>query len=846
LTYRGWLAKRGILRLNSGDNVRATVPLRVGEVITFHRYPLVGILIGFVCCLTARAGILVLKSEHGIQFAEASSVIINGKDKVLSLGNQPSGSFAKLPAIRPGGILLKENDTGVVAQYDNGHLEYLVPQGLPKGTAEDPRAIWKSVRITYKKSSSDKTGTDVAADSVLAFLPGGTGELARICMDNQALQAIGGKGKTSATQMELMAAVAKQYGADPAVAPMQAYIADAMRSRYQGFEQGGGPDLLKQGLDFVELSKVVYPDQPEQQKLREQLTERNTWLQRKMAVLKSLAAGAQWDTYILADRDFERYEQGYPEMAKLHGEALQQSLDWHLKTAAARKKDGEYGLAFREFHAAVMRKPSDSTLQEEAMQAWTEYSRHMAIEQQSKRTRLGAGPQSTVERDLFFAEQNRQAKKLDESLKNVEAAEAVLKSALPAGSFSGESLKVLYAKAELLAAQDRASEALAALDAYDLMAVDEERANAEKLRNQLLFNLGNNLKSLKGKMQAAWNDGSFALTGQLAAQALRLKPDDADVLYYAGVSALVRRQYDESRDYLKRYLDASGTLDAVPERRVAVNRLLPSIGAPATKAPDSGDANWLSGQKLPRNVFYDPVSLAFQPAIDGIDASGKMHEQFEWAGEKLRSVTPAFDGNEKSTGERKINFAYDAKGTQVMWASDMDALRAAPTDPDVAFRSASVVLPNNPMVDVLALQKLTGKDVTVGVAFNRFFNPFVFEKVHYFRMAYDAQGRAVSARELVGGPGGTPGEQSLEFDWDGMQLTGIRGYVGKSKNYERTMVYQGARLISEDIAAESKPSQIKYTYQGNRLVSADAGKDATLDNRSRKITFRASSPTTVK
>ena len=818
----------------------------VGEVLTLRKHPCFGILIGFVFCLPARAGILVLKSDHGIQFAEANSVVINGKDKVLSLGSQPSGGpFSKLPAIRAGGILLKESDTGIVTQYDNGQLEYLVPQGLPKGTPEDPRAVWKSVRITYKKSTSDKTGTDVAVESLVAFLPGGAGDLVRICMDDRALQTIGGKGKTSATQMELMAATARQYGKDPAVAPMQTYIAGAMRSRYQSFEQGGGPEMLKQGLSFVELSKAVYPDDPDQQKLRDQLTERNVWLQRKMAVLKSLASAAQWDIYLLADRDFERYQQGYPDMSKLHTEALQQSLDGHLKTAVARKKDGEYGLAYREFHAALLRKPSDSTLQEEALQAWTEYSRHNATEQQSRRMRLGAGPQSTVERDLFFAEQNRQAKKMDEALKNVEAAEAVLKSALPAGSFSAESLKVLYTKAELLATQDRASEALAALDAFDLLALDDERANAEKLRNQLLFNLGNNMKALKSKMRAAWADGGFAQTAQLAAQGLKLRPDDPDVLYYAGVSALVHRQYDESRDYLKRYLETSATLDAPAEQRAAVNRILPTIGATAAKASE-GDANWFSGVKLPKNVFYDPTSLAFQPAIDSIDASGKMRLQFEWAGEKLRTVTPSFEGNERSTGERKISLGYDAKGTQVLFASETDALRAPPSDPDSAFRSASVVLPNNSMVDVLALEKLTGKEMTVGIAFNRFFNPFVWEKIHYFRLRYDAQGRAVAARELMGGPGGTPGEQSLEFDWDGMQLTAIRGYLGKTKNYERTMQYQGGRLISEEIAAEGKPSQIKYIYLGNRLASADATKDTTLDNRSRKVTFRASSPTTVK
>ena len=121
------------------------------------------------------------------------------------------------------------------------------------------------------------------------------------------------------------------------------------------------------------------------------------------------------------------------------------------------------------------------------MQAWTEYSRRAAMEQQSQRTALGAGPRSTVERNLFFADQNRQAKKLDDASRTCRRPKTVLKKHCPPGAFSPESLKMLYMKAELLTAQERHAEALAALDAYDLLAVDEERAAADKLRNQLLF-----------------------------------------------------------------------------------------------------------------------------------------------------------------------------------------------------------------------------------------------------------------------------------------------------------------------------------------------------------------------
>src|ERR1019366_4649629 len=106
------------------------------------------------------------------------------------------------------------------------------------------------------------------------------------------------------------------------------------------------------------------------------------------------------------------------------------------------------------------------------------------------------------ERDLFFAEQNKLARKLDDALKNVQDAEAVLHASLPPGSFSNVTLKVWYAEADILGAQDRVNEALAVLDNYDLHAVDEERTQADKLRYQLLFNLANSLKSLKSKVQA--------------------------------------------------------------------------------------------------------------------------------------------------------------------------------------------------------------------------------------------------------------------------------------------------------------------------------------------------------
>jgi hypothetical protein len=798
-----------------------------------------------VLCVSARAGILVVRSEHGLQFTDAVSIAVNGKDKALSLGSQPTGTAgSKRSSARLAGTLLKDGDAGVLLEYDSGNANYLLPEGLPKNAPDDPAGAWKEARIVYKQSSSDKAGTEVPFASFVAFLPAGVADLAALCKDTGALQLIGGKGKSFPTQVELMSAAVKAYGTDPAMAPLEKYVGEGMRSRYEAFENGvGGIDVLNQGLDFATLSQSAYPKSLEQDKLRQLLITRKAWLDRKIAVEKAFAAAAQWDAFLLGDRDLARYQQAFPEMANDHRQALQGSLQLHLKLATARQSEGDYGDAYREFLLAGLRKPSDSALRERAMQAWTEYSRRNAMDLQAKRTKLGAGPQSTVDRALYFADQNKREKKLEEALKSVQDAETALRTSQPGGSISNTTLKVWYAEADILAAEDRIAEALAALDTYDLHAVDEERAPAEALRNQLLFNLNASLKNLKTKLQAAWSEGNFGLAHQLSAQGLRMDAEDADLLYYAGVSALIERAPKLAHDRLTHYLEASDTLDANTEQRTLVSRLLASVAIPAGAA--GGDPNWLSGEKLPKGVFYSPVSLAFQPRIDHIDGSNKFHVAFEWDGERLKSVRPTFENAAHATSEKTITFGYEDHVPQVVWATDGEEARPpVPADPDEAYRRSTVLVRNSPFVDPVAVQRITGKNLAVAIAGNPFFNPFVWEKLYYFRIAYDDSGRISRAQELTG-PAGSPAEQVLEFEWNGMQLTAIRGYLGKTKNYERTMQYEDGRLVSEEIQGQGKPSHIKYNYMANRLVSAEAATDPTLDNRNRKVTFLANSPSTL-
>jgi len=785
-------------------------------------------LLAFVSAgVSVHAAVVVTKTAQGYRFADATSIVVNGKDKVLSTGKQakPAVPLNKLPNTHLTGTVLKDADAGSLGLYADG-MEYILPEGLPKTAAPDPAEIWKSARLSYKKTANDKTPTDVPATEFVAFLPGGTEELAHLCRDDRQLETIGGKGKAFATEMELMAAVAHAYPNDAAVAKLERFVEQAMRQRYDDFEKGAaGLDVLQEALKISELSAAVYPKSAEQEKLRTALSNRKAWLDRRVAVLRALSAGKEWDAFLLADKDFEAYRHSFPEMVKMHTDALTASLQLHRQNGEVRFKENEFGTAWREFRIASMRQPSDKVLQTNTSMAWTDYSRQVAIDAQGKQKQLTAGQREAIKQALLFARNYKTAGKLDEALKSVNDAEGI----------DADALQVLLTKAEVLGAQHEFNRAMAALDAYDLRAVNEERDPAGKLRAQLLYERTSMLADVKVEFQKAWAESSFHKAYAAALKGLRAKDDDADLLYGAGLTAVILRKPEDGRNFFKKYLEAANTLDANAEQRVKVRALLGTI---VSKAPESGAPNWLSGKQLPPTVYYCPASLAFQPHIDRVEASGKMKVAFDWNGDRLKSIAPSFEKADKATGERKITFAYAANLPQVANAGYDDGVRAGnPDNPDEFVKQSPVVLENNPFIDPAAIQRFTGKTVAIGIAGNRFFDPFVWDKIHYFQLTYDGQGRVSEAREMAT-PNSAPGDFLVRFEWDGQQLDSITAYEGKNKIYQREMQYEDGRLVAEEIQAQGKTSHTKYVYNGGRMVSATSERNNGLDDRSRQVFFR--------
>lgn len=786
------------------------------------------------------SGLLVFRGGGKLQFSEAISLQINGKDKALVLGATPDSSAAAkdLPTVRLVSTLVKDANSGVVAVYSRAQPpRFLYPDGLSRKPAPPAVEAWKDSKITFRKSQADKTPMEVPANQFVAFLAGGVEELADLCTDADALKLIGGAGGVFPAQLELTAAAVAAYGSSTAMASVERHVAGVMRTRAERFESGtDSAQSLDEGLRFARLSAEAYPALAEHERYRKLLAGNRSWLDRRLAILRALEAGSQWDAFLLGYRDFEKHQSSFPDLAAAQRQALKESLDRHWKAGRDGLKNGQHRRAFEELKLASLRNPSDPAVQKDLAVAWSEYSRQTASDLRAKRKSLSSGERDALNQSLHFAQRYREQKKLDEALKSIRDAERTDPEALP----------VLLAKAEVLGARNEIVSALASLDIYDLHAVDEERAAGVKLRNELLFELTVGLNELAKQVEAAWKDGRYHETLRLAQRGLLANDKSPRFLYYAGLASLVTREQKSGFELLKRYLEYSNTLDADPKQRAEVLGLTAVPSTPPA-APGDGVPNWFSGRKLPAGVFYCPASLAFQPRIDRIAASNKMTVRYVWDGPRLKSIIPSFEKPEQATGEKPVVFTYDPRIPHAVGVDPGETPRKVGSDPDELLKNANVVLADYPFADLQMIRRLTGRQPALTVTGNRFFNPFVWERPYLFSLEYDEQGRVKWARQLPGGDRLQAPPVLVEFSWDGLKLTSIKAFQlaegGASPPiliYERVQRYVQDRLVGEEIRAGGKSSSIKYNWNAGALVSAECGRDESLDNRSRDVSFATS------
>ncbi|MBE0659471.1 MAG: hypothetical protein IH602_17385 [Bryobacteraceae bacterium] len=777
---------------------------------------------------------MVLRSGGKIQFSEALDLEINGKDKAFTLPGRPESTPPpkNLPSFRLGPTMVKDAATGVVAAYaPAAPPRFLFPDGLSRKTPTPSAEAWKESVLSYKKAQSDKNRTQTPSAEFIAYLAGGAEELAHLCMDEPALKLAAGDPSFQ-FQLELTAEAVAAFKTHPAMVRVEREIQTFMETRLDRFDRGiDSARSLDEGLRFAELSSRAYPDHAGHDAARKRLAANKTWIDRRSAVLRALAAGGQWDSFVLRYRDFEKHQASYPELAKQHQQAMQSSLDVHWKRGKDRLAKGQTRRAWEELRLASYRRPSDSALQKDLSIAWTEYSRQTAVSARGKRKTLTAGERDALNQSLHFASRYREQKKLDEAMKSVTEAERIDPTALP----------VLLAKAEVLAARSEITGALAALDQFDLNAVDEERAAGAKLRNELMFSLTSGLGELRKQVEAAWGAGRYHESLTLARRGLLADHRAPSLLYYAGLSSLVTRDRKSAVETLNTYLEASNTLDSDAARRSAVFTLLASL-KPPPPTPE-GEPNWFSGAPVPDGSLYCPISLAFQPRVDHIQASNKLTVRYTWDAGRLKSVVPSFEKAEQSTGEKPFVFTYHPQVPHALAVELGDTPRQTGNEIGSILQASTILLPNNPYLDAESIRMLTGKRLAVTIAGNRFFNPFVWERPYMFALDYDERGRVRSAREIPAADAQPRPPVMAEFAWDDYRLSAIRvyqlieGVASPPLIYERSLRYQQGRLAGEEIRAGGKSSSIKYIWKADQLVSAECDKDESLDNRSREVFF---------
>jgi hypothetical protein len=100
------------------------------------------------------------------------------------------------------------------------------------------------------------------------------------------------------------------------------------------------------------------------------------------------------------------------------------------------------------------------------------------------------------------------------------------------------------------------------------------------------------------------------------------------------------------------------------------------------------------------------------------------------------------------------------------------------------------------------------------VSGNSFFNPFIWDGVHYFTATYDSEGRVATAKEWNA-------DNILHFSWENQRLLAISAFRQKESEpyYQRTISYTGTNISSEEYSSGGHTGRIKYQFAKNVLTS---------------------------
>jgi hypothetical protein len=795
----------------------------------------------------SQAGLLGQKSPDGkIHFQAVEEFQIEGSHRVRLM---PPGisritpddakRFPRLELSQAGTIRADANHRLVRLDDAGNPSGVIVPEDFAPKTPVDAAAAQGRLAILFSQSKKAKTFDAVVPEQFFVFISGADAD--RLAL---AFLARSSAFLNLDEQLAAMEGFVASFPDSPLKSGFRSQLQDSIAGGLAAFDNHGAYDDLLITRRYVELAHRAFAGDPALGQLEKTVLNRIQTVDSMRLTLRSLAAAGEWDLLVDAYLPFEPYQWSFPDLIDLRQTALEESARLHAHRGTLLAERQRHADALREFALAMRRDPDNRETAKLLESARVVSS--LADAAVAKPHVLPAGSPQDIrfKRSLHDAEraiQDKDFAKADAALQEAQAD-------------NEDAPEMLVVQAKLLAARDRDSDALPLLDEYDRTVADpaaRELGNAA--RNDILYDLTKKRTEFKQRLRALQQDGDYSKLRAATAQALALDPDDDDFLYYGGAAAALFRDRTAAKERLDRYLERSNSLRGnlqARDRAYRVRALLDAL-PPGQLA---GTPNWFSGRPLADGIYYCPVSGAFQPPIDGI-AGYKLKMSFQWDRDRLNAISTAFDDEKGSQnyhalggpGEPLGNFYFGYVGSepqvQVVSTHKFDSAIAVP-----ALRVSHEV-PNPPhLVDEQGLPRILLQDskqfnpavltilegpLSTTVAGNSFFNPFIWDGLHYFSLTYDAQGRIGSAREWNA-------DNLVRFVWSGDRLTEVRAFRKDSPNpyYQRTISYSGTMIVGETYTEGSRTGQIKYVYSGKVLQQVKVEDGGVHDGKTWTVRMR--------
>jgi hypothetical protein len=767
-------------------------------------------------------------TDGKISFEAVEDFQINGSRKIRLMAEQKEDvdpnlvrRLAKIDIAQAG--LIRNDGTGRLVSLNGpgAPRDVVLPENYALRAMTPAKDVPGRLGISLVRNKRTKQADLIAPETFLVVLPGNS--------PDEAVRDFLQKDWAFLTldeQLGAMRGFVASFPSSPATKTFRDSLERRISTGLARLEEGGPYSEFVVTRRFSELARQVFPGDASLQALDERVNERIKFIGDRPKLLRSLAALGDWDTLLTKYQEYERYEGSFPEMQALHQEALEESARTHAHRARAFEQRSDFDQASHEASAALARDPLNREIRKLAGDERLLASQIEAQNNASRRKILPKGLPADVRfgNAINYADRaiaDKDFKKAQESIQDAERE-------------NPGAPEIMLARAKLLAAQGRNSEAIPLLDQYDRLVVDPgEREKGYNVRRQVMYDLDKVKESTKQQMVALLKDGQYSKLDGLLRDALKLDGEDPEFLYNAGVTAAILRDSERAKAVLNEFLAHANAIGVDPQLRDRARRILSIVKEPKPAS------------RRPEGLYYDPQSLAFQIPVESVTAS-KVRMAFNWANGRLESIRTTFDDDKGAQLYRSLVVAGAADSGAVGAASVEDpgnfyfeyhpngALREVlPKKPPPAAAKAysvhvahdakgrallidddghpEVVLPDHPYVDPAVLAVVEGGQVTSVIAGNSFFNPFLWDGVHAFTVQYDAVGRAESAQEWNA-------DNLVRFSWEGNQLVAVRAYRKGSDApyYQRTIRYSGSQIAGEDYSVNGRSGQIKYIYTNGK------------------------------